>query len=166
VETVACKYSCNNQTPLAAAREWVSRYRTERDKGIIIFYDNTIECQTGAQLAEPKLVFLEDPLPKCFNNDVRACDFANGIGTYIVNGGKHSPVISFDPKIKFNFSVAARASVAVGSAAANAKIGAGQPCPPNQGGAPPGSGSAGMVQITEDMNRTYGRRDAVDQALV
>lgn len=147
----------NQQTPLAAAREWISNYRSERDdKGIIVFYDNTTPT--------PSVIFLEDPLPKCFTQDA-SCN--RSLGTYIVNGGKHSPVLSFDPKIKFNFSAAARAGVAVSSQHVNARTQTGQPCPPNAGGSrSSGSGSAGMVQIPEDANRLYGAMDAVREVLV
>ena len=165
VETKSAKFETNGLTPLAAAREWVSRYRTDRDKGIIVFYDNLIDCATGQDSTPPKVVFLEDPLPKCFEDKDRNCQFAN-LGTYIVNGGKHSPVLSFDPKIKFNFSTAARAAVVVGSETSIAATGTGQPCPPGGGGSTEvGSGSSGMVQVTEDMNRLLGNKDAPRDAL-
>lgn len=152
-ETRTAKWQCNNQTPLAAAREWVSRYRSERDdKGVIVFYDN--------KTSNPTLIFLEDPLPKCFTNDDQC---SKSIGTYIVNGGKHSPVLSFDPKIKFNFSAAARSGAAVSSQSGKAEIQRGQPCPPGVGGAVSGSGSASMIQVTEDMNRLYGPDEAAKE---
>jgi hypothetical protein len=155
-ETRTARWQCNNQTPLAAAREWVSRYRSERDdKGVIVFYDN--------KTPQPRLIFLEDPLPKCFTNDTQ-CN--RSIGTYIVNGGRHSPVLSFDPKIKFNFSAAARAGASVSSESGRAEVQRGQPCPNNRGGATPGAGSASMIQVTEDMNRLYGRNEAAREGNV
>jgi hypothetical protein len=121
-----------------------------------VFYDNTKK--------KPSVVFLEDPLPKCFTQDP-SCN--RSIGTYIVNGGKHSPVLSFDPKIKFNFSAAARAGVVVSSRNTDARTQTGQPCPPNAGGSKtPGSGSAGMIQTTEDTNLVYGADDAARDVLV
>jgi hypothetical protein len=150
-ESEPSEWKCNQQSPLAAAREWIGNYVSERDdKGIVVFFDNTDD--------KPKLVFLEDPLPKCFTDDP-GCN--RSIGTYIVNGGKHSSVLSFDPKIKFNFSYAARATVAVGSQNVKAEAGKGQPCPPGDGGSKEkGMGSAGMVQVTEDMNRLWGKKEA------
>jgi hypothetical protein len=164
VETKVCKFNADNLSPLAAARKWISSYQTDRNKGIIVFYDNTIKNCSEAKTASPRLIFLEDPLPNC--NDAVDSECSSNIGTYIVNGGKFSPVISFDPKIKFNFSFAAQAATAVSSDTAGAKEGAGLPCPPDKGGTKTkGTGTATSATTPEHTVRNFGKKDAAAKVL-
>jgi hypothetical protein len=89
-----------NLNPLGAVREWLKDKKTTDKKGTIIFYNSTSPNK--------QLVILEDPLPRC-EEEVLELDCSRSIGTYIVNGGAKSPVISFDPQIKFNWAAAAKA---------------------------------------------------------
>lgn len=146
------KWECKGLTPLGAIREWLKDKMTENDKGTIIFWDST--------KSEPTLVILEDPLPKCWSDlDKEQCE--RSIGTYIVNGGNNSPVLSFDPQIKFNFAAAAKAGAGVDSETAEGKKTPGNPCPegfgtPTRGDTPPGSGDTTFVQMSENFNQVYG----------
>jgi hypothetical protein len=85
-------WSANGMNPIQAARSWLNRCVTERDKGIIWFWD------LARDQPRPKLVFFESTVPNC--NEVAENETYH-LGTYIVNGGACSPVISFQPEIKF-----------------------------------------------------------------
>lgn len=74
----------NQQNPLAAARTWLSSVTTINDRGILIVYDPTTAT----------LVFQEDKF-------IGGCCKQLNIGTYIVNGGDCSPVLEFNPTIKW-----------------------------------------------------------------
>ncbi len=81
----------NQRTKLLVAYEWLKTVRTDRDKGITINWDAT--------QSQPTLVFWEDGHPKCNESQPPNC-----LGTYIVNGGSCSPVIEFNPSIKWNYA--------------------------------------------------------------
>lgn len=74
----------NQQNPLAAARTWLSSITTEKDLGILICYDPS----------SASIIFREAP-----DKDLTPCD--RNVGTFIVNGGNCSPVLSFDPTINW-----------------------------------------------------------------
>lgn len=147
-------WECKNQTPLAAVREWLKDKMTSNDKGTIIFWNSSS--------AKSQLVILEDPLPKCWKDlDKEQC--SRSIGTYIVNGGADSPVLSFDPQIKFNFAAAARAGAGVDNQSADgARSQPASPCPENNGDdkgrgpTPVGSGDTTFIQMNEGFNQIYG----------
>jgi hypothetical protein len=83
------RWTTDNQNKLAAAMEWLEPFHTKDDKGIVPSFDplsNTI-------------IFWEDP-EGCKNEN--NCE--NSIGTFIVNGGLCSPVISFSPQINWMVS--------------------------------------------------------------
>jgi len=85
------KFVCNNLDKLNCVMGWLSSYVTTDDKSFIISYDATYE---GG-----KIIIWEDPKPGCNESvSLESC-----IGLYIVNGGKQSPVISFNPRFKFTF---------------------------------------------------------------
>lgn len=151
VKTDKISLKGNGLTPLAAAREWMKGYKTDKGKGVIVFYDNTIDCISGE--VKPKLIFLEDPLPICYDAKL-AC--RTSIGTYIVNGGRDSKVISFDPKIKFNFSAAAHAGAVIGNESAIAVKAAGQPCDPKGGGSKMNDGVAAFINANANMLKIFG----------
>lgn len=65
---------------------------TANDRMCYAHYDSTVK---GG-----KIIIQEDVKPEP-GKDVNA--FESGIGTYIVNGGKFSPVIEFNPRIKWDF---------------------------------------------------------------
>lgn len=151
--STAEKWECKNQTPLAAVQEWLKNTMTDREKGTIIFWNSVAE--------KPQLIIMEDPLPKCWDElDEEEC--SRSIGTYIVNGGKDSPVISFDPQIKFNFAAAAHAGAGVDDQTAEGKAEIGQPCEEGggkqgkKGAAKPGDGDTTFIQMSEPFNQIYG----------
>jgi len=80
---------------LSIARRWLSGWRTVNKKSWVEVFDPTVP--------NGKVVYWEDRKPLCV-------DQGDGywsptcIGTYIVNGGKRSPVIEFNPKIRWDFS--------------------------------------------------------------
>lgn len=82
------KWECDGQNKLATIRKWIEPYRTDKDKGIIAFWG-------GATFKEPTLVLMEDP-----QESGDKCE-AESLGTFIVNGGKCSNVIEFNPAINF-----------------------------------------------------------------
>lgn len=76
-------HTVDQESNVACARKWLNNTRTTNDLGVLIVYN---PCTAG-------IVFQEDP-----NTD--ECCVGN-IGTYIVNGGNESPVLSFNPSVKW-----------------------------------------------------------------
>lgn len=87
-------WSSDGQHKLAIIQKWLESFVTDRNKGIVPLWD--------ASSDKPQLILLEDPLPG-YGESKDPC--ANSIGTYIVNGGKFSPVISFTPKIDWIITI-------------------------------------------------------------
>jgi hypothetical protein len=87
------KWVANGQDKLRVCMRWLEGYRTENQKAFIPQYNS---LKPGGEL-----IFWEDSKPK----DVQTDDYweKNCIGTYIVNGGKSSPVIEFNPKVRWDF---------------------------------------------------------------
>jgi len=86
-------YKAQGQTPLATAQEWIRSCTTENDRGVQISWDDTLE--------DPTVILWEDAIPK----PKQTVDCASEhIGTYIVNGGECSPVLEFNPQVKWAFS--------------------------------------------------------------
>lgn len=83
----------DQQSPVSAARKWFNSLTTDRGKGFYTVWN--------AGKPEPELWLFEDPRPYC---DETTADGRNCVGTYIVNGGDCSPVISFSPKAEWVFS--------------------------------------------------------------
>lgn len=104
------KWGADGQNKLAAIQKWIEAFRTDRQKGIIPLWSPE-NCQA------PTLVLVEDPQPDC--DEVRSC--SNSIGTYIVNGGNCSNVISFTPRINFVERFAGIPSSANSGSAASGK---------------------------------------------
>lgn len=149
LENATTNWHCKGQTPLAAVREWLKDKMTVDDKGLIIFWNSSSD--------KSQLVILEDPLPKCWS-DLAQEQCSRSIGTYIVNGGANSPVLSFDPQIKFNFAAAARAGAGVDTLTVQGeKTTPANPCPENQvKNNPSKSGDTTFVQMNEGFNEIYG----------
>jgi len=82
-------WKCDNQNKIACVQKWIEPFVTDQDKGIIPSVDNTASI--------PTIIFWEDLMPGC--NESKACAFT--LGTFIVNGGKFSNVISFNPNINW-----------------------------------------------------------------
>ena len=89
------RWDADGQNKLAIMAKWVEPFRTEDDKGIVPIWNDQTDT----------LIFMEDITPKC--NEKVDCT-ARHIGTFIVNGGRCSPVISFSPKLNFIASFAAK----------------------------------------------------------
>jgi len=146
-------WQTNGLTPMMAIRNWLKDYMTDKDKGVILFWNSTSQ--------KSQLVILEDPLPKCWA-DLSKETCSRSIGTYIVNGGERSPVLSFDPQIKFNFAAAAKAGGGVDSQKSDASNAPGQPCPEGQGDAkgngptPVGIGDTTFNTQNDNHNNIYG----------
>jgi hypothetical protein len=85
-------WRCNNLSKMDAALSWLSEWVTDKEKSIIPTYDNTVPTN--------KIIFWEDRKPNC-GEGLSWEDSC--IGTYIVNGGKSSPVIEFTPKVRWDF---------------------------------------------------------------
>lgn len=75
------------ETNVSCARKWLNDTRSKEDRGILIIYD---PCNN-------EVIIHEDP------SDENCCN--KNIGTYIVNGGNESPVLSFNPSIKWPIGV-------------------------------------------------------------
>jgi hypothetical protein len=149
LEKGTADWHCKNQTPLAAIRDWLRDKMTENDKGTIIFWNSSSP--------QSQLIILEDPLPKCWS-DLNEEQCSRSIGTYIVNGGEQSPVLSFDSDIKFTFAAAARAGAGVDSETTQGKVTRpDHPCPENSTtSSPVGTGETTLVQVTDSFNQIYG----------
>ena len=86
-------WKADGQNKLATIQKWLEPYRTDRDKGIVALWD-------GSKPDGGTLVLMEDMQPG-IKETVDDCDPSTNVGTYIVNGGECSPVISFTPKINY-----------------------------------------------------------------
>lgn len=75
----------DQQNALAVARKWLSALTTKNGLGILMLYDPT----------GPYVIFQEDLDVTVATTD--CCK--DSLGTYIVNGGNCSPVISFNPDV-------------------------------------------------------------------
>ena len=84
-----------NLPPLDAIRKNMETFVTKSNKGVFMFYP------TGAN--DNTLYLLEAESTFCIQRrgSLPQCGFSGFAGTYVVNGGDFSPVISFNPKISF-----------------------------------------------------------------
>jgi len=80
------KWPGDQQNALAVVRKWLAGEVTKNGKGTI--------CQYDTQTAE--LVISESPLPGC--NEKTPCT-SGWLGTYVVNAGNCTDVISFSPTV-------------------------------------------------------------------
>jgi len=81
----------NAANKLEVAKKWISSHCTDRDKNFEMQYDSTVDGGT--------IIFMEKPTKDCDE----APDESLCIGTYVVNGGRDTPVIEFNPRIKWDF---------------------------------------------------------------
>jgi hypothetical protein len=97
-------WACRNKGLYDILKEWLVQVRADdgscegakNGKGIVMNWDN--RCPT------PRVLMWADPFPTCKPDDIaNRC-----IGTYIVNGGKCSPVVKFEPDMKWIFNAALR----------------------------------------------------------
>jgi len=90
------KWNAAGRNKLQAAFAWMKGWRTQNKKGWT--------CAINPSCAEQEIIFWEDRNPRCLSKGDGYWD-PTCIGTYIVNGGKQSPVLEFNPKIGWNFSM-------------------------------------------------------------
>lgn len=76
--------------PVVAAREWVNSVFTKDRRGIVTMWDS--------QGGKPRLLFCRSNNDPCNDNKFNP---SLNLGTYIVNGGRYSPVMSFQPNFKY-----------------------------------------------------------------
>jgi hypothetical protein len=86
-------YKSDNQNKGDTIQKWIEPFVSKNRKGIIAFWDSNSK--------NPKMTIMEDPTSGC--NDVSSADCFSAviIGRYMVNSGKCSPVISFNPQINW-----------------------------------------------------------------
>ncbi len=92
-------YPGYNNNPLDAVRKNLDFVVTDRAKGDFMFYNVADESQS--------LFLVEGAFDNCSNRRAQRYGCPSGkngnyLGTYVVNGGDISPVISFSPKIEIN----------------------------------------------------------------
>lgn len=75
-----------------ASLKWISEFITTDDKSLVATFNS--EFPGG------EIIFWEDFQPGC--NETRSWE-SSCLGTFVVNGGKDSPVIEFSPRIKWDF---------------------------------------------------------------
>lgn len=84
-------WQSNGRDKLGTVMNWLGLYTTINGKTVIPVFNNE---------GTSEIIFWEDFRPACGEHR----DFVdNCIGTYIVNGGKDSPVLEFNPRIRWNF---------------------------------------------------------------
>lgn len=86
------KWETDQQNKLSAAMKWIEPFSTDRDKGVVPIWNPSVP---GGEI-----IFYEDPAPKC-GESVDWC--SRSLGTYLVNGGSCSNVLSFTPSAKWVF---------------------------------------------------------------
>lgn len=84
-----------NRNPIQIARDWLNHVVSKRGKGIVTYWDTTAET--------PTIIFLESNKPSCETN-LDTAPF--NLGTYVVNGGQCSPVLSFTPHLQWDYATA------------------------------------------------------------
>lgn len=88
-------WRANSQDKLRSVLRWLNEWRTDDLKG---FYPQFNSLVKGGEI-----IFWEDRKPKCNCKGNKYWE-ENCIGRYLVNGGKKSPVIEFNPSIRWDFS--------------------------------------------------------------
>ncbi len=88
------KWPMGNRSKIDAAREWLKNHMSDRDKGWKVSYNG--DCDDKGEI-----IFWEDVKPNC--NEGKDWE-SSCLGFYIVNGGKSSPVVEFNPRIKWDFA--------------------------------------------------------------
>jgi hypothetical protein len=138
-----------NKTKIAVALDWMKPYVTDAGKGC---QDFVWDVRPDGK---PGIIFWEDNA-SC---DPIECS-CDRLGYYIVNGSKYSPVISFQPKFKWNFTHLGK-SGGQPAPTATAKVRAGDQgdgegvC--NLGEKGTGNQLAGASADHEDFERSCGR---------
>jgi hypothetical protein len=89
------KWDPKSQDKMTAAMRWIGRFNSIDKKGWVPFFNpDTI----GGEI-----IFLADGKPEC-DDETTAFFWDKCLGHYVVNGGNDSPVLEFNPKIKWDFA--------------------------------------------------------------
>lgn len=97
----------NSGNLIQVIMNWVAPYKTDRGKGIVPSFNSKRKLGSNEQL-----LLWEGFYPGC-NETVDPCRYS--LGTYIVNGGKSSPVLSFQPSFEWYFGAMNEAGGASGN---------------------------------------------------
>jgi hypothetical protein len=84
-------WTCDNQNKMGTVSRWIQPFRTKDDKGVYMLWDN--------EKTEPTITLWEDGSLEC--KEKAECNPGRHLGSFIVNGGKCSNVISFTPNINW-----------------------------------------------------------------
>ncbi len=87
----------NSQNFIQTIMNWCAPYTTTDKKGITPSFNSKRKPGTREQL-----ILWEGFAGRC-DEIVNPCDPITNLGTYVVNGGKRSPVISFNPQWDWHF---------------------------------------------------------------
>lgn len=111
----------HQQNKLATLRRWIAPLTTSNGKGIVLQWKGKKVLNTNEG---GTIILQEDPSDKCASFDPCLAQ-PGSVGvwpkTYIVNGGKQSPVLSFNPQVKWTFTGSGKSG---GSQAASSGAGA------------------------------------------
>lgn len=135
---------------IQAIMRWIRPYKTDRNRGIVPAFDS----EDGPS----HLILWESYVPEC--GQVKTCD-EDIIGTYIVNGGKHSPVISFQPNLKWNFASLNRSGGASSTTANQQLAETGDPDCDTGPNDPIEQGSRTYNVVSDDAVYVYGTQTAL-----
>lgn len=89
------KWITGAEDKLSVARRWLSGWRTQNKRSWVEVFDPT--TPGGG------VIYWEDRKPFCHDEGDGYWE-PTCVGKYIVNGGKKSPVLEFNPKIRWDFS--------------------------------------------------------------
>lgn len=83
-------HNMDQESNISCARKWINNTTTDEKYGIFIMYNPH----------DASACFYEDPSAA---GESGCCDGDRNIGTFVVNGGNDSTVISFNPSFEWNF---------------------------------------------------------------
>lgn len=142
------KWLCQGQDKLRVVMRWLEGYRSENNKSFVPFYD--------ASKPGGEIIFWEDPKPQCGEtlND-------NCVGMYIVNGGKDSSVVAFNPSFKWDFSMLSSvggnlSTQTIDPTNNNAKTKGRDDCPTLSRSNNPGAGHGSSTPDSSNHNELFG----------
>ena len=103
-------HNMDQESNISCGRKWINNTLTSNKNGIFIMYNPH----------DASACFYEDPDKGGENGRTSCCDENRNIGTFIVNGGNNSTVISFNPTFDWNFGAnSGTGGVASGGASAD-----------------------------------------------
>jgi hypothetical protein len=119
-------WTTNQQNKLSAVRRWIAPLTTTNNKGLIMYWEGKNDGK------DPKIggtiIIQEDPGPDLCN-PITDCKERN-LGTYIINGGDLSPVLSFNPSVSWMFGANSKSGGAQSAVSGNyAKMEGNKDCP-------------------------------------